>query len=65
MGQDVAVVFLQLVDDGKCRIALETVELLPDGRVLEPSRFFAQFILADVLQKLVEEVADCLFFGRR
>ena len=49
ISQNTTIIFLQLIDDGQCCIALEVVEFVPDGRVLETCCLLRQFVLADVL----------------
>src|SRR5574344_73082 len=44
IGQDAAIVLFQLVDDGKCRITLEIIELIPDCATMEPRLLIGQHI---------------------
>ena len=52
VGEDAAVVGLQLVDDAGGGVALEVVELLPDRGVLVAGQVVGQDVLADVVEEL-------------
>ncbi len=56
IGENTTVVFLQLVDDGQGRIALEIIEFVPNYALLEASGLVGQYILADVIEKLIEYI---------
>ena len=58
VGEDAAVVGLQLVDDAGRGVALEVVEALPDLRLLVAGAVVRQDVLADVVEELGEQVVE-------
>ena len=56
VSQDAAVVFFQLVDDGKYSVPLEVIQQAPDFALLEARRLIGKNILRNVLQEFVENV---------
>ena len=58
IGQDTAVVGLELVDDGERRVLLEVVELVPDEAFAEAQPLVGQHVLGDVVQKLAEYAVE-------
>ena len=59
VGQNAAVVFFQLVDDGEGRVFLEVVQHIPDFAVLEAGGLIGQDILGNIVQKFAENVVQC------
>ena len=58
IGEDAAVVGLELVDDGERRVLLEIVELVPDEAVAEAQPLVGQHVLGDVVQELAEYAVE-------
>ena len=58
IGQDAAVVGLELVDDGERRVLLEVVELVPNEAVAEAQPLVGQHVLGDVVQELAEYAVE-------
>ena len=58
VGEDAAVVGLQLVDDARGRVPLEVVQTLPDLRLLVTGAVVRQHVLVDVVEKLREQVVE-------
>mgnify|MGYP007067781805 CR=1 FL=1 len=56
--QNAAIELLQLADDGKGGILLEGVQLVPDDAFLKAVGVAGQVILADVLQKVPENIVQ-------
>jgi hypothetical protein len=54
VGEDAAVVGLQLVDDARRCVALEVVEALPNLRLLVARAIVRQHILVDVIEEVRE-----------
>ena len=50
VGEDAAVVGLQLVDDARGRVPLEVVQTLPDLRLLVTGAVVRQHVLVDVVE---------------
>ena len=49
ISKDASVVLLQLIDNAKCSILLEIIELVPDCTVLEASRLIRKNVLRDII----------------
>jgi len=58
LGEDAAVVSLQLIDDAGGSVPLEIEELFPHEAVLVAGEVFRENVLADVLQKLAEDIVE-------
>ena len=58
IGENATVVFFQFVDDGKGRIFLEVVKLLPNGTFLKARRRIRQNIFADIVQEFMENIVE-------
>ena len=58
IGQDAAVVGLQLVDQARGGIALEVEELLPDQGVLIARSIVGEHVFIDVFQELPKDVVE-------
>jgi hypothetical protein len=56
VGEDAAVVFFQLIDNGQYGVFLKAVKHIPNLAVLEAGGFIGQDILGYVLQELIENV---------
>ena len=58
VGQNAAVVFFQLVYDGKSCVTLKVKQHLPDLAVLEAGGFVGQSIVRDIVEKLIKNVVE-------
>ena len=58
--KDAAIILFQLVDDGKHRIFLEVVKHPPDPAVLKACCLIRKHILRYVIQKLIENIIQCV-----
>ena len=56
VGKNTAVIFFELVDDGKHSVTLEVIEHTPDFALLEAGRLVGQHIFRNVLQKFIEHI---------
>ena len=56
VGKNTAVIFFELVDDGKHRVTLEVIEHTPDFALLKAGRLVGQHIFRNVLQKFIEHI---------
>lgn len=55
---ETAVILLQLADDGQHGILLKGVEFIPNQAALKSGCFVGQNVLADILEKIMEDVVE-------
>ena len=58
VGKDASIILFEFIDDGKCSIFLEIVELVPDDTVLESCSLIWQNVFADIFKKFIKNIIE-------